>query len=139
MPQLAGFHGTCLILDLCVFETGKLPSFADTDFFGEEVSALPNRDRRTRRRADNRWSSWLGPDVLLELAREFEPSAEALPNRVAQAERDSGEPTDGLRTEARQGPPLPSIGGESVEGVAQPQPPDDQPWQRRARLLRADR
>ena len=37
-----------------------------------------------------------------ELAREFEPSAEAIRNWVAQAERDAGERTDGLRTEERE-------------------------------------
>ena len=34
-----------------------------------------------------------------ELAREFEPSAEAIRNWVAQADRDAGKRTDGLRTE----------------------------------------
>ena len=34
-----------------------------------------------------------------ELAREFEPSAEAIRNWVAQADRDAGERTDGLSTE----------------------------------------
>ena len=34
-----------------------------------------------------------------ELAREFEPSAEAIRNWVAQAGRDAGERTDGLSTE----------------------------------------
>ena len=34
-----------------------------------------------------------------ELAQEFEPSAESIRNWVAQAERDAGERTDGLRTE----------------------------------------
>ena len=34
-----------------------------------------------------------------ELAREFEPSAEAIRNWVAQTGRDAGERTDGLRTE----------------------------------------
>ena len=37
-----------------------------------------------------------------ELAREFEPSAEAIRNWVAQADRDAGERTDGLRTEERE-------------------------------------
>ena len=37
-----------------------------------------------------------------ELAREFEPSAEAIRNWVAQAERDAGERTDGLSTEDRE-------------------------------------
>ena len=34
-----------------------------------------------------------------ELAREFEPSAEAIRNWVAQVDRDAGERTDGLSTE----------------------------------------
>ena len=34
-----------------------------------------------------------------ELAREFEPSAEAIRNWVAQADRDAGKRSDGLRTE----------------------------------------
>ena len=33
------------------------------------------------------------------LAREFEPSAQAIRNWVAQADRDAGERSDGLRTE----------------------------------------
>ena len=37
-----------------------------------------------------------------ELAREFEPSAEAIRNWVAQADRDAGERTDGLGTEERE-------------------------------------
>ena len=37
-----------------------------------------------------------------ELAREFEPSAEAIRNWVAQAERNAGERTDGLSTEDRE-------------------------------------
>ena len=37
-----------------------------------------------------------------ELAREFEPSAESIRNWVAQAERDAGERTDGLRSEDRE-------------------------------------
>ena len=36
------------------------------------------------------------------LAREFEPSAQAIRNRVAQAGRDAGERTDGLRTGERE-------------------------------------
>ena len=36
------------------------------------------------------------------LAREFEPSAQAIRNWVAQAGRDAGERTDGLRTEERE-------------------------------------
>ena len=34
-----------------------------------------------------------------ELAREFEPSAEAIRNWAAQADRDAGKRSDGLRTE----------------------------------------
>ena len=34
-----------------------------------------------------------------DLAREFEPSAEAIRNWVAQADRDAGKRSDGLRTE----------------------------------------
>ena len=37
-----------------------------------------------------------------ELAREFEPSAQAIRNWVAQADRDAGERSDGLRTEERE-------------------------------------
>ena len=37
-----------------------------------------------------------------ELAREFEPSAEAIRKWVAQAECDAGERSDGLRTEERE-------------------------------------
>ena len=37
-----------------------------------------------------------------DLAREFEPSAQAIRNWVAQAGRDAGERTDGLRTEERE-------------------------------------
>ena len=37
-----------------------------------------------------------------ELAREFEPSAQAIRNWVAQAGRDAGERSDGLRTEERE-------------------------------------
>ena len=37
-----------------------------------------------------------------ELAREFEPSAQAIWNWVAQAARDAGERSDGLRTEERE-------------------------------------
>ncbi len=37
-----------------------------------------------------------------ELAREFEPSAEAIRNWVAQADRDAGERADGLNTEERE-------------------------------------
>ena len=37
-----------------------------------------------------------------ELAREFEPSAEAIRNWVAQADRDAGKRTDGLRTEEQE-------------------------------------
>ena len=36
------------------------------------------------------------------LAREFEPSAQAIRNQVAQAGRDAGERTDGLRTGERE-------------------------------------
>ena len=36
-----------------------------------------------------------------ELAREFEPSAESIRNRVKQAERDEGRRADGLTTEER--------------------------------------
>ncbi len=36
------------------------------------------------------------------LAREFEPSAQAIRNWVAQAGRDAGERTDGLRTGERE-------------------------------------
>ena len=38
----------------------------------------------------------------MELAREFEPTAESIRNWVAQAERDAGERTDGLRSEDRE-------------------------------------
>ena len=34
-----------------------------------------------------------------DLAREFEPSAQAIRNWLAQADRDAGERTDGLRTD----------------------------------------
>ena len=37
-----------------------------------------------------------------ELAREFEPSAEAIRNWVAQADRDAGKRADGLSTEERE-------------------------------------
>ena len=37
-----------------------------------------------------------------ELAREFEPSAQAIRNWVAQAGRDAGQRTDGLRSEERE-------------------------------------
>ena len=37
-----------------------------------------------------------------ELAREFEPSAQAIRNWVAQAGRDAGKRTDGLRSEERE-------------------------------------
>ena len=37
-----------------------------------------------------------------DLAREFEPSAQAIRNWVAQADREAGERTDGLRTEERE-------------------------------------
>jgi len=37
-----------------------------------------------------------------ELAREFEPSAEAIRKWVAQADRDAGKRTDGLRTEEQE-------------------------------------
>ena len=37
-----------------------------------------------------------------ELAREFEPSAQAIRNWVAQVDRDAGERSDGLRTEERE-------------------------------------
>ena len=37
-----------------------------------------------------------------ELAREFEPSAEAIRNWVAQADRDAGKRCDGLRTEEQE-------------------------------------
>ena len=37
-----------------------------------------------------------------DLAREFEPSAQAIRTWVAQADRDTGERTDGLRTEERE-------------------------------------
>ena len=36
-----------------------------------------------------------------ELAREFEPSAQAIRNWVAQADRDAGRRTDGLTTDER--------------------------------------
>ena len=36
------------------------------------------------------------------MTREFEPSAQAIRNRVAQAERDAGERSDGLCTEERE-------------------------------------
>ena len=38
-----------------------------------------------------------------ELTREIEPSAQAIRNWVAQADRDAGERSDGLRTEEREG------------------------------------
>ena len=57
------------------------------------------RGRRARGYSGSRWSSWFGPG---ELAREFEPSAQAIRNWVAQAERDAGERSDGLRTEERE-------------------------------------
>lgn len=38
----------------------------------------------------------------MELSREFEPSAESIRNWVAQAERDTGERADGLRSEDRE-------------------------------------
>jgi transposase len=37
-----------------------------------------------------------------ELAREFEPSAQAIRNWVAQAERDTGKRSDGLTTQERE-------------------------------------
>ena len=37
-----------------------------------------------------------------ELAREFEPSAQAIRNWVAQADRDAGVRTDGVRSEERE-------------------------------------
>lgn len=37
-----------------------------------------------------------------ELAREFEPTAQAIRNWVKQAERDDGTRTDGLKTEERE-------------------------------------
>ncbi len=37
-----------------------------------------------------------------ELARQFEPSAQAIRNWVRQAERDAGERTDGLTSEERE-------------------------------------
>ena len=37
-----------------------------------------------------------------ELAREFEPLVESIRNWVAEAERDAGERTDGLRSEDRE-------------------------------------
>ena len=38
----------------------------------------------------------------VEWSREFEPSAQAIRNWVAQAERDAGERSDGLRTKERE-------------------------------------
>jgi transposase len=37
-----------------------------------------------------------------DLGREFEPSAQAIPNWIKQAELDEGSRTDGLRTEERE-------------------------------------
>ena len=54
------------------------------------------------RRSSGDGPTWFGPDVVGgRLAREFEPSSQAIRTWVAQAGRDAGERSDGLRTEER--------------------------------------
>jgi transposase len=58
-----------------------------------------------RRSSAGRWSSWFRAGrVPEELAKEFEPSAQAIRNWVAQADRDEGRREDGLATAERERP-----------------------------------
>jgi transposase len=58
---------------------------------------------RTRRSSATGSSSWSGRGrTPEELARQFEPSAQAIRNWIRQADRDNGRRQDGLTTEERE-------------------------------------
>ena len=82
----------------------KLPRFVATHALGgEERPRCRRRDRRTRRSSGSRWSIGFGRGRTPEdLARELEPSSQAIRTWVAQADRDVGGRRDGLRTEERE-------------------------------------
>jgi len=63
-------------------------------------SRRPSRPRRAKLGA-SRGCGVPGRRTLEELARQFEPSAQAIRNWVKQAALDAGERTDGLTTEER--------------------------------------
>ena len=80
------------------------PGFVDTPSFGgkevhdaKEPSAVPARSS-----GSGSSSSFAKGATPEELARQFEPSAQAIRNWVKQADRDAGERTDGLTTEERE-------------------------------------
>ena len=82
-------------------EVWSCPSFADTYPLGEEEESTMPKSRPPypaafRQQMVELVRSGRAPG---ELAREFEPSAEAIRNWVAQADRDVGKRSDGLRTE----------------------------------------
>ena len=64
---------------------------------------MPKRDRRMRRSSAGRWSSWFGRGARRRLWRGSSSRRPKPPGTwVAQAGRDAGERTDGLRTEERE-------------------------------------
>ena len=82
----------------------ELPRFrGHLSCWEEEVSAMPKSrppyPAEFRRQMVELVRSGRTPEAL---AREFEPSAQAIRNWVAQAGRDAGERTDGLRTGERE-------------------------------------
>ena len=84
--------------------TVELPRFrGHLSCWEEEVSAMPKSRppyaAEFRRQMVELVRSGRTPEAL---AREFEPSAQAIRNWVAQAGRDAGERTDGLRTGERE-------------------------------------
>ena len=80
------------------------PSSADTYPLGEEEESTMPKSRPPyptafRQQMVELVRSGRTPG---DLAREFEPSAEAIRNWVAQADRDAGKRSDGLRTEEQE-------------------------------------
>jgi transposase len=75
----------------------------DTSSFGKEESTMSKRRSayppEFRRQMVELVRSGRNPE---ELSREFEPTAQAIRNWVAQAERDEGRRADGLTTAERQ-------------------------------------
>ncbi len=57
---------------------------------------------RMRRSSGGRWSSWYGLAARRRSWPEFEPSAQAIRNWVAQADRDEGRRGDGLTSGERE-------------------------------------
>ena len=83
------------------FKLWSCPSSVDTYPLGEEEESTMPKSRPPypaafRQQMVELVRSGRTPG---ELAREFEPSAEAIRNWVAQADRDAGKRSDGLRTE----------------------------------------